>query len=184
MAAVVSQKSAHPLPISTIGSMFTQLSAHPEVSVSLHNHGVWEAQPPALCIPEVTNFMLCFTVGYYKVALCNMWHVLRTMLHQTSHGWLNAETLERAPISISCRLVRCSAHEHSFASLQYLQLRFHSLWHVLVHFIEVSEFSCLNLFSMTPLQCQHVAICWTEHYYSVLSSPRLSHFHSPFSESI
>ena len=86
------------------------------------------------------HVMLHHSTGYYKVALRNMWHVLGTMLHQTSHGWLNAETLERAPTSLSCRLVRCSAHEHSFASLQYLQLRFHSLWHVLLHFIEVSEF--------------------------------------------
>ena len=44
----------------------------------------------------------------------------------------------------------------------------------------LSEFFCLNFLSKTPLQCQHVG--WTEHYYSVLSSPRLSHFRSPFCE--
>ena len=37
-------------------------------------------------------------------------------------SWLDAETLERVPIALFDRLVRCSTHGHSFVRLWYVKL--------------------------------------------------------------
>ena len=68
------------------------MSAHPRVSfVRLMecNCGVWEAQPQALCISELRNFVLYFTEGYYKTAL-RRWTYLMWCTLQATPRWLGA----------------------------------------------------------------------------------------------
>ena len=55
--------------ISCIGSKFTLKSAHLEQTWPLVEH--WEAQPQALCLPEVEKFhAILYPKSYYKVGLC------------------------------------------------------------------------------------------------------------------
>ena len=92
---VVSWKSVHPLLLPNFLyriSKFTWMSAHPRVSfVRLMecNCGVWEAQPQALCISELRNFVLYFTEGYYKTAL-RRWTYLMWCTLQATPRWLGA----------------------------------------------------------------------------------------------
>ena len=84
---IVSRKSSYRLLIACIGSNFTQMSTHPGASILLCTCWVWEGRPQVLCISEVTNFMLCFTAGYYKVLCVDGCNTLSAPRTTPCSGW-------------------------------------------------------------------------------------------------
>ena len=80
------------------------MSAHPGAWPMKHTCCVWEAQPQALWILEVRNFVLCFNESYYKVALRRRTQLMRS---RSASSTMLTVTFCRSECCVPSGLCRC-----------------------------------------------------------------------------